>query len=113
MNTRAISILAIIQVAVVVFGMLFVGVSHKFIQEIMGDRPLPPLLEWMYNYGAVFLLLPILWVGIALFLRSRQNAPDFVCVKLAEISGIALTLYLIAQFAVASLGSYCGMRSLG
>ena len=83
---------AIMQVGVIVVGVLAAGLCQKARIE-MGAR-LPPAYMMFLNHTAIFLAIPLLWIAVVLWVRSRPQESDNIK-NLAFWSGILLLIALV------------------
>lgn len=68
------TLVAVMQVGVIVAGVLASGLWHKFATVNRMEMPFPASL--IYHYGIVGFAIPIIWIICALLLRGRENVSD-------------------------------------
>ncbi|MDB6023993.1 MAG: hypothetical protein JWM68_216 [Verrucomicrobiales bacterium] len=91
-TTRNAVLVALVQVAIIVLGVLAAGLSYKWwaFQEL----PLPGTTWLLINYGIAFLTLPVLWIGSVMWLRLSAVLSDELK-GLTFLSGFILILMLL------------------
>ncbi len=71
---RNATLVAIMQVGVIVAGVLAAGLWHK---AATADGILIPFpVAFLYSYGSVGFVIPLAWIVVALLLRSRPEVSD-------------------------------------
>jgi hypothetical protein len=83
---------AIMQVGVIVVGVLAAGLCEK-VRVGMGAR-LPPAYTIFLNHTAPFLVIPLLWIAVVLWIRSRPKLSDDLK-NLAFWSGVFVLITLV------------------
>ena len=74
MNTRLITILALAQLALVVFGYLFTMAAVKAgYPQLYGFEEAPWVLRMVRYYGLVLLAVPALWTAGAVYTASKKR----------------------------------------
>lgn len=102
-STKPITILALMQVAVILFGILVaklcfrLWVNYEF-------RP-PGVTQFVLNQGISLVAIPLIWVGITTYVRNLSGAPQIVKTGLLLL-GIALVVLLAAFMVVATVGPW-------
>lgn len=82
---------AIMQVGVIVVGVLAAGLCYKA-QTDMGVR-FPTAYMLLLNHTITFLAIPLVWITVVLWIRSRPEATEDVK-NLAFWSGVLLIIAL-------------------
>ncbi len=95
-------IVSLVQVAIIVFGTLAIGLNHKVWKMTAGEMAPPAILLQLRDYGAALLVIPLLWIALAVWVRSSARASD-PAKALAFLSGFAL---LAALFALMCFGLF-------
>jgi hypothetical protein len=96
-------LVALAQVGVIVAGVLGAGACHKWFTTF-NLRP-PPVTTLLADYGYVALLLPLAWVGAALWLPRRSDEPEDAR-RLALFCGILLLLLLLLAVGYAAVSPF-------
>ena len=83
---------AIMQVGIIVIGVLAAGLCYKA-QADMGVR-FPAAYMLLLNHTVMFLAIPLVWITVVLWIRSRPETSDDVK-NLAFWSGVLLIISLV------------------
>ena len=99
---RIVTILAILQTLLVVLGFLALGAVLKVegYPETLGVR-WNPLAVWLREYGAWFLLVPILWVSLATAAQRRDRG--FLSHRFACFPGVCIAVLTGGLFHYAAI----------
>jgi hypothetical protein len=68
------TLVAVMQVGVIVAGVLAAGLWHKFATDSRMGMPFPTSL--IYHYGTIGFAIPFIWITCALLLRGRDKVSD-------------------------------------
>jgi hypothetical protein len=91
---RNMAIVGLFQVGVIVAGVLAAGVTHKWFTTFNARLPSSTIL--LAEYGFLALVLPVVWIAVALLALRREDDPDSESVRwLAFLSGIVVLLLLL------------------
>jgi len=99
-TVRNATLVAIMQVGVIVAGVLASGLWHKFATESRMEMPFPASL--IYYYGAIGFAIPFIWIICVLALRSRDTIPD-------EIKSLSFWLGVLVLIALVILVIYANV----
>ena len=91
-STRNAVLLSVTQVGVIVFGILGLAASRKLIEA--GGARVPAISQFLMDYGAALLALPLLWIVAAVKAEKSRNLSD-EWKALVFHSGTALLLALL------------------
>jgi hypothetical protein len=86
------TILALLQVGIIVMGVLASGLWHK--ASITNNLTMPAAAAWLYQCGVFALAIPPVWITVALLIRRRPDFSD----ELKELvfwSGVLLFIGLV------------------
>ena len=97
------TLVAIMQIGLIVAGVLASGLWHKFAIDSQMEMPFPASV--LFNYGTIGFVIPLTWIVCALFLRSRNEVSDDVK-RLAFGLGI-LVLIALGGFVIYADVSPC------
>jgi hypothetical protein len=90
------TLVAVMQVGVIVAGVLASGLWHKFDTSCGMTMPTPAGL--LYNYGMVGFVIPLAWLTIAMLIRrSHVISDDLKCLKFwfGILVLVSLTIFMI------------------
>jgi hypothetical protein len=90
-TVRNATLVAIMQVGVIVAGVLASGLWHKFATDSHMAMPFPASL--IYYYGTIGFAIPFIWIICALLLRGSDKVSD-------EIKSLAFWLGVLVLFAL-------------
>ncbi len=102
-DIRNATLVAIMQVGVIVAGVLASGLWHKF--SIDSGMPMPFPAALLFNYGLVGFAIPLTWITLALLLRNSPVVSDDIK-ELAFWFGV-LVLIALAIFVIYADVSPC------
>ena len=94
------TLVAVMQVGVIVAGVLASGLWHKFATDSRMDMPFPASL--IYHYGTIGFAIPFIWITCALVLRSRDKVSDDIK-RLAFWFGVLILVALVIFMAYANV----------
>ncbi len=103
------TLVAVMQVGVIVAGVLASGLWHKFMTDSRMEMPFPA--SCIYPYGTIGFAIPFMWIICALLLRRRDNVSDGIK-SLAFWFGV-LILVTLAIFMIYANVSPCFQISGG
>jgi hypothetical protein len=86
------TLVAVMQVGVIVAGVLASGLWHKFATDSRMEMPFPASL--IYHYGTVGFVIPFIWIICALLLRGREKVSDEIK-SLAFWFGVLILIALL------------------
>ena len=86
------TLVAVIQVGVIVAGVLALGLWHR--ASINNGLAMPPAAGLLYGYGVTGFLIPLVWLTFALLVRRSPKVSDDVK-TLAFGLGIAVLIALV------------------
>jgi hypothetical protein len=89
-------VVAIMQIAVIVFGVLGAGICHKVFSSDNVAMPLPAAM--LYSHGLMGFFIPMIWGVVAVVLQLRATVSDDIKSLIFWLG--VLTLILIAIFVV-------------
>lgn len=101
--------LALGQVLIVVMGTLGNAATGHW--AIIGGQEPPPFSQWLADYGAWFLFLPLFWVGGFARLANDPELDDSVK-KTAFWVGVALALILVLLMGAGMLTPFFTIKEL-
>lgn len=79
-TTRNIVVLALMQAGVIVAGVLAAGLCHRV--YISNGMELPGSVAMLYNFGVLWLFIPLAWATGAVALHFRATVSDEVKVQM-------------------------------
>lgn len=85
------TLVAIMQLGVIVAGVLAAGIWHKF--STINNMAMPSLAGLLYSYGIAGLSIPLIWLLFALLLRRSPVVTD-------GVKGLAFALGLLILIAL-------------
>jgi hypothetical protein len=94
------TLVAVMQVGVIVAGVLASGLWHKFTTESRMDMPFPASL--IYLYGTIGFAIPLVWITCALLLLSRDKTSDEIK-RLGFLVGVLILVALVIFMAYANV----------
>ena len=94
-TVRNTTIMALVQVGLIVAGVLGAGAAHK--RYTMGGVSPPRSMALLSERGYFALILPLIWVGLAIVAFRRSQEDEFYPL-LAVCSGILLILLFLIGF---------------
>jgi len=100
-STKPITILALMQVAVILVGILAVKLCSKL--WVNSALQLPAVMRFVLNQGILLVAIPLVWVGVTTYVRSLTGARQIVRTGLILL-GIALVVLLAAFMVIATVG---------
>jgi hypothetical protein len=68
------TLVALMQVGVIVAGVLASGLWHKFAES--DNVVIPNLVGWIYSYGTVGFFIPLAWITFAMLVRRSRKISD-------------------------------------
>jgi hypothetical protein len=86
-------ILALVQVGVITTGVLAAGATRKWYTSFR--MSLPQTTIWLAEYGWLAMVLPLLWVTVALVILNDKGSSDERRLG-AVFGGVALLIFLLA-----------------
>jgi len=95
--------LALAQTGVIVAGILGCGASARALSGY--DLPLPAVTLVLLRYGFLFLLLPLLWIVVAMVVHQRESWSEQTR-QLAFVSGVFLLVALVVCGAYGSISPW-------
>ena len=98
---------ALAQVGVIVFGVLGAATSRRCWTAFDGFIPVPDAITLAVHYGPLAMVVPLIWICLALTLRQRPGVSEDVK-NLAFWAGLLLALGLAWGFGVADVGPWFG-----
>ena len=108
-TTRNIVILALMQATVIVMGVLATGLWHHFFTNNGVEMPGPAAM--LYNFGVLWLLIPLAWVTAAVVMHLRDAVSDEVKVTMFW-TGILILVALVVFVLYADVSPFNFMGPL-
>ena len=104
-DCRAISVMGVIQVALIVVGTLVVFGWSKFHGYEEGHPWFSESVHFIRRYGWGFLIIPVIWTAVALWLGNRDSPP-----WQESLFGVGSGLVMVALIALYSYAVFAGYR---
>lgn len=111
LSFKNIAILGLIQVGVVVVGVLGAGLLHKCSNEF-GIQLTQPTKIAGSDYGFVAVIVPMIWITVAMAVQSRTDTEDSPEV-LTFVSGVFVSLLLLLGAFIVAVLPWVRMCSFG
>lgn len=110
MESKTISQIGMIQTGIVVLGYLAAAAAIKIgygSNSAWDGRPAPASVDFIRTMGFLPIIVPVLWVPFALFLKLRKN-PNRILGALPLMSGVTLILVLLFGYIFATAEGFFG-----
>jgi hypothetical protein len=111
-TTRNVVLLGLLQVGVIVFTVLAAGVSKKWQTTFKLHYSHPELLQIVFDYGWIALLIPAAWVVVAVVSLQNDDWPSETR-AVALYGGFAVLLLLLAFSWTAVVRDWLGVLMHG
>lgn len=101
---RPISIVGILQVLVIVLGFIALGIHMKFLGYPTASEYVfrfSPLALFLREYGMYLLLVPPLWMALAVFSSPREHG--ILSLPAVLLQGVVIILILLCTFLYAAM----------